>query len=66
MNNIAVTPYIGMHALQLQNVKRNTVKKVSIDALNNEAPIVENDVSEVPVKKDEIVKSEISEIPEII
>ena len=34
MNNIAVSPYIGMHALQIQNVKRNVVKKVSIDELN--------------------------------
>jgi len=36
MNNIAVTPYICMHALQIQNVKRNTVKKASIQELNNE------------------------------
>ena len=34
MNNIAVAPYIGMHALQIQNVKRNIVKKASIDELN--------------------------------
>jgi hypothetical protein len=34
MNNIAVSPYIGMHALQIQNVKRNVVKKVSINELN--------------------------------
>jgi len=37
MNNIAVSPYIGMHALQLQNVKHNVVKKASIDELNNPA-----------------------------
>jgi hypothetical protein len=36
MNNIAISPYIGMHALQIQNVKRNTVKKASINDLNNE------------------------------
>jgi hypothetical protein len=34
MNNIAITQYIALHALQIQNVKRNTVKKVSISALN--------------------------------
>ena len=34
MNNIAVAPYIGMHALQIQNIKRNVVKKASIDELN--------------------------------
>lgn len=36
MNNIAITPYVCMHALQIQNVKRNTVKKASIQELNNE------------------------------
>jgi len=36
MNNLAITPYIGLHALQLQNVKRNIVKKASIEELNNE------------------------------
>lgn len=35
MNNIAITPYIALHALQIQNVKRDVVKKVSIQALNN-------------------------------
>ena len=36
MNNVAVVPYIGMHALQIQNVKRNVVKKVSVDDINEE------------------------------
>ena len=34
MNNIAISPYIGLHALQIQNVKRNTVKKADIKELN--------------------------------
>ena len=34
MNNIAVLPYIGLHALQIQNVKRNVSKKASINELN--------------------------------
>ena len=42
MNNIAVLPYIGLHALQIQNVKRNTTKKVSINELNNEVISIEN------------------------
>lgn len=42
MNNIAVLPYIGLHALQIQNVKRNTAKKVSINELNNEVITIEN------------------------
>jgi hypothetical protein len=36
MNNIAILPYITLHALQIQNVKRNIVKKASINELNNE------------------------------
>ena len=36
MNNVAITPYIALHALQIQNVKRNVAKKVSINELNNQ------------------------------
>jgi hypothetical protein len=36
MNNAAITPHIFMYALQIQNVKRNVVKKVSIDILNKD------------------------------
>lgn len=43
MNNLAITPYIALHALQLQNVKRDVVKKVSIDELNNEIKENKND-----------------------
>lgn len=34
MNNIAILPYIGLHALQIQNVKRDVVKKADINELN--------------------------------
>jgi hypothetical protein len=34
MNNVAISPYIGMHALQIQNVKRESVKKMNIQELN--------------------------------
>jgi hypothetical protein len=34
MNNIAISPYIAMYALQIQNVKRNVAKKASINDLN--------------------------------
>jgi hypothetical protein len=34
MNNCAISPYIGMHLLQLQNVKRNSVKKIDLNELN--------------------------------
>jgi hypothetical protein len=33
MNNIAILPYLSLHALQIQNVKRKIVKK--IDSSNN-------------------------------
>lgn len=41
MNNIAITPYIALHALQIQNVKRDMVKKVSIQSLNTPSSISE-------------------------
>ena len=34
MNNLAIIPYISMYALQIQNVKRNTVKTFSITEFN--------------------------------
>jgi hypothetical protein len=48
MNNIAILPYIGMHALQIQNVKRNVYKKVDIKELNSEN---ENEVI-TPIESD--------------
>jgi hypothetical protein len=38
MNNIAISPYFGMHLLQIQNVKRDTTKKVNV----NDNPISNN------------------------
>ena len=52
MNNIAIMPYIGLHALQIQNVKRNVAKKVSINELNNEVIPPNNDTPNEEVKKD--------------
>lgn len=54
MNNIAVVPYIGMHALQIQNVKRNVIKKASINELNkSNTNILENNDMHI-VKNDEL------------
>jgi hypothetical protein len=44
MNNIAISPYIGMHALQIQNVKRDVVKKMSISELNQPLEKVEQNL----------------------
>jgi hypothetical protein len=49
MNNIAISPYIGMHALQIQNVKRDVVKKASISELNQLLKKVEQNAN---VKED--------------
>lgn len=43
MNNIAITPYIALYVLQMQNVKRNSTKKVSINELNNEVHTIHDD-----------------------
>ena len=44
MNNVAITPYIALHALQIQNVKRNVAKKVSINELNNQTYDIEGNL----------------------
>jgi len=49
MNNLAISPYIGMHALQIQNVKREVVKKVSISELN---PLLKKVEQNANVKED--------------
>ena len=36
MNNIAISPYVFLHALQIQNVKRNVAKKLDIKKLNDQ------------------------------
>jgi hypothetical protein len=50
MNNIAITPYVALHALQIQNVKRNVVKKIDINELK-----VNTDISrEEPITNDKV------------
>ena len=47
MNNLAISPYVGLHILQLQNIKRNTTKNAHINELkiiNNNENL--NDISE--------------------
>jgi hypothetical protein len=34
INNLAILPYVGLHILQLNNIKRNTIKKVDIKEIN--------------------------------
>ena len=51
MNNAAILPYICMHALQIQNIKRDVVKKASISEINREI-IHPEDNQEAPIKYD--------------
>jgi hypothetical protein len=64
MNNIAISPYIALYALQIQNVKRNVAKKASIEELNMEAKhiptIVANADESVNLEK----TTELSALPE--
>lgn len=82
MNNIAILPYIGMHALQIQNVKRNVVKKASISQLNHEIVVplenteVDVDLSNAELNNVSIVNStldnnfesgtSINELPDVV
>ena len=58
MNNIAISPYIAMYALQIQNVKRNVAKKASIEELNMESKNIT--VVETNVEK----TTDLSDLPE--
>jgi hypothetical protein len=58
MNNIAISPYIAMYALQIQNVKRNVAKKASIEELNMESKTMT--VVETNVEK----TTDLSDLPE--
>ena len=50
MNNIAISPYVAMYALQIQNVKRNVAKKVSIDELNlQNTAVMEEDKKNIDI-----------------
>jgi hypothetical protein len=55
MNNLAVLPYICLHALQIQNVKRNIVKKIDIQQLNKSNDVI------VPVDKEELINTNTEE-----
>jgi hypothetical protein len=58
MNNLAMLPYFGMYALQIQNVKRETVplfKKVEQNNLEQNI-VLENQVLEPVIKNDEQTK----------
>jgi len=60
MNNIAITPYIAMHVLQLQNIKRDVVKKADIKDVYND----ETEISEVNNENNEINENNNNEINE--
>ena len=47
MNNIAISPYIGMYALQIQNVKRNTSKTADVSVLNKTEEVSQNTTTEI-------------------
>jgi hypothetical protein len=62
MNNIAISPYIAMYALQIQNVKRNTSKTANMDVLNKPQVEEKQHTTEITdinnEKNEEIVENE--------
>jgi len=62
MNNFAIIQYIALHALQIQNVKRNVAKKINIEELNKDNEsllpvVVESREKNVPESKDNDVEA---------
>ena len=47
MNNAAIVPYVFMHALQIQNVKRTTNKKVRIDDESKNQEIIYDNANHI-------------------
>jgi hypothetical protein len=47
MNNLAILPYICLHALQIQNIKRDVVKKLNITELNKNEVIEQADKEDI-------------------
>ena len=64
MNNIAISPYIALYALQIQNVKRNVAKKASIEELNMEAKHIPTIVTKVDESVNLEKTTELSALPE--
>jgi len=68
MNNIAIVPHICLHALQIQNIKRNTVKIANVSELNTNTntntkeDVIENNknVDEYQVQNNEDNKDNIN------
>jgi len=56
MNNAAIVPHIALHALQLQNVKREVAKKHDINELNIKAKPVEKESSNTSSLAEPIVE----------
>ena len=51
MNNLAISPYIGMHILQLQNIKRNYTSSYSaVEPPNADVVLVETTTATVATK----------------
>jgi hypothetical protein len=61
MNNLAITPYIFLHALQLQNVKRNTSKKHDINDLK-QTSFVETVNNTINIKEERENINEVSDM----
>ena len=63
MNNLAILPYICLHALQIQNVKRNVVKKVNINELKNET-VEPQQITRPEHNQLDDIRSNIDELPQ--
>ena len=56
MNNLAILPQVAMYGLQLQNVKRDVVKKVNLSDIKLNSSTTE--IETLPPQKDEPVSDE--------
>lgn len=64
MNNFAIIQYIALHALQIQNVKRNVVKKINITELNKNNETLPDESREKSETESKVDNGEI--VPEVL
>ncbi len=57
MNNIAISPHIGMYTLQNQNIRRDIVKKVSVNEIgNHQVKSIEQNNNNNPDKQEPVIE----------
>ena len=61
MNNIAIVPHVVLYSLQLQNIKRDSIKKMDIQELNTKTVNQESNGKEKEKEKEKELEQRVEE-----